>query len=313
MNKKFLTYSLVSLAAGGTALAVSLTRNVRLSNQSGMQPAVADTMPASYSGHSMSEMSMPKDDHGMSGHDMSTMPGHDMSGTKESAQVKLTAPDKISPNQPVTFGIEVQDSKGKAIAQFDTFQEKLMHLIVVSDDLQVFQHLHPTYKGNGRFEVETALPQVGGYTLVSDYKPAGQKEAVSVLQVRMPGNPPAAPTVDLKREKTVEATNVKLSLSKPTVEVGQEVTLTFDLKDAATYQAISDLKPYLGEEGHLVILKQSTPLTRADYIHAHAMKGTPEGKVEFMTAFPKSGKYKLWGQFNRNGKIIIADLWVNVS
>jgi len=34
-----------------------------------------------------------------------------------------------------------------------------MHLIAVSDDLQVFQHLHPGYKGNGRFEVETQFPQ----------------------------------------------------------------------------------------------------------------------------------------------------------
>jgi hypothetical protein len=307
MNKKLALYSLIGLLAAGGTIAFSFARNPQ--DISTMQPAIADI--GSHSGHStdgMPEMSHSnkKGDH--QGHSMDKNESHQ----DETTQAKLTLASTPSLNTPVTFVIDVQDSKGKAIAQFDTFQEKLMHLIVVSDDLQVFQHLHPTHKGNGRFEVKTALPQTGGYTLVSDYKPVGQKEAVSVLQVRVPGTPASAPTVDLKREKSVETTNFVLSLSEPAVKVGQEVMLTFDLKDAATNQAISDLKPYLGEEGHLVILKQSTPLTRADYIHAHAMKGAPDGKVEFMTTFPKPGKYKLWGQFNRNGKIVVADFWVDV-
>ncbi|MEX0269898.1 hypothetical protein AB3R30_12195 [Leptolyngbyaceae cyanobacterium UHCC 1019] len=208
--------------------------------------------------------------------------------------------------------IDVQDSKGKAIAQFDTFQEKLMHLIVVSDDLQIFQHLHPTYKGNGRFEVTTTLTQAGNYTLVSDFKPAGKEEEVAILKTLVPGTSSAASVVDSAKTKTIDTTNVTLTLSELAVKAKQEVTLTFDLKDSVSNQSISNLQPYLGEEGHLVILKQSASLTRADYVHAHAMKGAADGKVEFMTAFPQPGNYKLWGQFNRNGKIVVADFWVNV-
>jgi hypothetical protein len=308
MPSKFITYSFLGLLAGGTLIVASILGS-KAPNQASIA-VVADQNTNPYAEHSMSLAKM--EDHS-STKDAHT--GHtraETSKTQEEFQVNLTASAAIAPNQPTSFVINVADAKGKAIAQFDTFQEKLMHLIVVSDDLQVFQHLHPIHKGNGRFEVKTALPQAGGYTLVSDYKPVGQKEAVSVLQVRVPGTPASAPTVDLKREKSVETTNVALSLSELAVKVGQEVMLTFDLKDAATNQAISDLKPYLGEEGHLVILKQSTPLTRADYIHAHAMKGAPDGKVEFMTTFPKPGKYKLWGQFNRNGKVVVADFWVDV-
>jgi hypothetical protein len=68
----------------------------------------------------------------------------------------------------------------------------------------------------------------------------------------------------------------------------------------------------LGEKGHLVIVKQSSPLTKLDYIHAHGVKDSPSNQVEFITSFPRSGVYKLWGQFNRNDKIITADFWVNV-
>ncbi len=55
------------------------------------------------------------------------------------------------------------------------------------------------------------------------------------------------------------------------------------------------------------------PLAAKDYIHAHAVKDSPDGQIEFMTKFPKPGKDKLWGQFNRNGKIIVADFWVDVQ
>lgn len=187
-----------------------------------------------------------------------------------------------------------------------------MHLIVVSDDLQVFQHLHPTYKGNGRFEVETTLPQSNNYTLFSDYKPAGQSEEVSILKTSVPGTPPATLNINLTRTKTTNATKVNLAFSEPNLKADQEVTMKFDLRDKTSNQPIQDLKPYLGEQGHLVILKESSPLTKANYIHAHALKGTPVGQVEFMTKLPDPGRYKLWGQFNRDGKIVVADFWVNV-
>ncbi|XWK91703.1 MAG: hypothetical protein U7127_30775 (plasmid) [Phormidium sp.] len=243
--------------------------------------------------------------------------GHSMEHGENSAQVqaKLTTPTNITPNTPVTLAIDIRDSDGKAIAKFDTFQEKLMHLIAVSDDLQFFNHIHPTYKGNGRFEVEASFPQPGGYTLFSDYKPSGKTEQVSVLKTQVPGNSPSAPAIDLNSSKTFADTKANLTFSQPALKAGQEVMLVFNLQEAASNQPVKDLQPYLGERGHLVIIKQSSPLTKADYIHAHAhaMENMPPGEVHFMTSFPKPGKYKLWGQFNRNGRIVTADFWVNVQ
>lgn len=227
-------------------------------------------------------------------------------------QAKLTAPNAIALNTPVPLAIDIQDATGKAITKFDTFQEKLMHLIVVSDDLQLFSHLHPEYQDNGRFEVKANFPKSGGYTIFSDYKPAGQNEQISVLKAEVPGNSPATTPVDFNQTKTFGDTQAKLTFSQPKLKAGEEVTLMFDLQDAGDKQPIKDLQPYLGERGHLVIVKQSSPLTKDDYIHAHAVKDTSAGQVHFMTRFPQPGKYKLWGQFNRNGEIVTADFWVNV-
>lgn len=249
------------------------------------------------------------DDHSM---DHSNMPGMETHSDSVTTQAKLTIPANIKPQTLIPLTIDIQDKEGKPIAKFETFQEKLMHLIVVSDDLQFFNHIHPTYKENGRFEVKANFPQSGNYTLFSDYKPADQKERVSVLKAQIPGANPSPATIDINQAKTFGDTKVSLTFSQPTLKVGQDVTLMFDLRDTATNQPITDLQPYLGERGHLVIIKQSSPLTKTDYIHAHAIKDTPGGKVDFMTHFSQPGKYKVWGQFNRNGKIITADFWINV-
>lgn len=261
----------------------------------------------SVSTHQHEESSMSESHHGE----------HSTSGTVHSekkalTQAELKVPSNIIPNKSISILIDVQDLEAKKITKFDTFQEKLMHLIIVSDDLQHFSHLHPTYKDNGQFEIAASFPQAGGYTFFSDYKPTGQTEQVSILKAQVLGNSIPAPEIDIKLTKTFNDTKVNLALSEPTVKAGKEVTLMFKLQDVSSNQPPTDLQPYLGEKGHLVILKQSSSLTVEDYIHAHALKNTSTGQVNFMTTFPQSGKYKLWGQFNRNGRIVTADFWINV-
>ncbi|MBD2078487.1 hypothetical protein [Leptolyngbya sp. FACHB-17] len=227
-------------------------------------------------------------------------------------QTKLTTFSTISPNTPVFLQIEVQDNHGNAISQFESFQEQVMHLIAVSDDLQVFQHLHPIYKGNGRFDITAQFPQSGAYTLFSDYKPVGQPEQVSILKTTVDGTSPSAAHIDWNRTRTFGQTIVDFAPTQATVKAGEEVTLRFNLQDATTRQPVTNLQPYLGEKGHLVILRQSPALSRADYVHAHAVPNTPASQVHFATRFPQVGKYKLWGQFNRGGEIVTADYWVDV-
>ncbi|AFZ23508.1 hypothetical protein Cylst_1208 [Cylindrospermum stagnale PCC 7417] len=251
---------------------------------------------------------------------MSEHQGHSMAEMKQGeksqviTQAKLTAVNNISPNQPTPLVIDIRDSAGKAVSKFDTFQEKLMHLIVVREDLASFDHVHPDYKGNGRFEVNASFPTPGSYTLISDYKPSGNKESVSLMKLTIPGSTPLPKDLEkFEKTKILSSTKVNLTPADKTIKAGKEVTLKFDIKDAKNNQPIKDLQPYLGEKGHLVIIKSSSPLTVSDYIHAHALKDTPEGQVQFMTKFPQAGTYKIWMQFNRNGKINTADFWVNVQ
>jgi len=228
-------------------------------------------------------------------------------------QAKLTKAGRIYPNIQTSLEITVQDSSGQPITQFDRIQEQVMHLIAVSDDLQTFQHLHPIAQGNGQFTIAMKFPQAGNYTLFSDYQPTGQAEHVSVLKTQVDGERPAQPAINWSRSKTLGQTSVGFAPPKTPIKSGEEVILRFHLQDANTQQPVTNLQPYLGEKGHLVILRQSPNLSQEDYIHAHAVPNTPASQVHFATRFPQPGKYKVWGQFNRNGEIITADYWVEVT
>ncbi|MBV8884916.1 MAG: hypothetical protein JO235_13105 [Chroococcidiopsidaceae cyanobacterium CP_BM_RX_35] len=202
-----------------------------------------------------------------------------------------------------------------------------MHLIVVSNDLGFFEHIHPTFTGNGQFQISTVLPHAGQYMLFSDFKPVGISHQVTALPLSVGGTPtPAKTQIELASTKTFGTTIANLSLSNPinksveptTPVAGQEVMVTFALKDKVTGSPVSNLQPYLGTGGHLVILRQPSQLTAQSYIHAHALPlatatSSDPSQVSFLVTFPQAGRYKLWGQFSRGGQIVTADFWLDVK
>lgn len=117
-----------------------------------------------------------------------------------------------------------------------------------------------------------------------------------------------------------------------TLRAGQEAMLHFLVRDASG-KPLSDLQPYMGAMGHAVILSADGKT----YLHTHPMEGdeaemksgghdhskmhhssTPgaNGKsgpdVMFHTLFPNAGKYRVWGQFMHNGKIITSTYTLEV-
>ncbi|MFN3361149.1 MAG: hypothetical protein ACK421_06985 [Pseudanabaenaceae cyanobacterium] len=242
----------------------------------------------------------------------SSTPTHDHSGGAPTTHAELVnSPTPIS-QQPTTFTLAIRTHTGEAVRQFERFQEELMHLIIVSEDLQVFQHLHPRYLGEGQFQVTTTLPQGGSYTLIADYKPAGAKETVAMIPIAAQGTPPASSAPTAQTTQVIGTTAVELKLSQP-LKAGSAVEVAFRLRDTTTQQPPTDLRPYLGEAGHLVILRATTPLKPADYLHAHALDRQPKETIRFMTQFPTPGRYKLWAQFQRGQQIVTAPFWVTVN
>lgn len=54
-----------------------------------------------------------------------------MQGHMQKIQSKLSVLDEILQGKTFTINIHIEDDKGQKVADFDVFQEKLMHLVVI--------------------------------------------------------------------------------------------------------------------------------------------------------------------------------------
>jgi hypothetical protein len=217
---------------------------------------------------------------------------------------------KAVAKKDTTIQIHIQDAKGKAVQKFDTTHEKKLHLIAVSKDLSYFSHIHPEWKGNGLFEIKTQFPAGGAYKLYSDFVPTGGSATTKSEWVKVEGQTaPAVPIKpDSKLTKSVDGKEVTLTIDQ--LKAGKEATLNFNVKDDKSKKPITNLQQYLGAVGHVVILTEDAN----EYLHVHPMEEKATGPdAKFMTTFPKSGIYKIWGQFQHQGKVITVPFVVKVS
>lgn len=211
-------------------------------------------------------------------------------------------------NTPVL--IEITNNNGKPVQAFTMNHEKLLHLIIVNENLSYFHHVHPEYKGEGKFEISTVFPSGGQYKLFADFVPEGGawvtlSERIEVEGDKAHENPVQ---VDTGLQKLASGKEIELTFSSKKAK--ENVLLTFDFRDAETKQGITDLESYLGAVGHVVILSEDTE----QYLHVHPTQEHTTGpKAVFSTVFPSSGIYKIWGQFQHQGEVITVSYVVQVS
>ncbi|KZE84449.1 hypothetical protein AV654_00655 [Paenibacillus elgii] len=252
------------------------------------------------------QASAPKEEAGHGNH------GDGASEAPKSAEVvtsfKLT-PEKPQARSNTPLTIQITDKNNKPVDNFDITHEKKLHLIVVSKDLSFFNHIHPDYKGGGRFDITTEFPGGGDYKLIADFVPTGQGAVTQTQWISVQGDAPAAAAIEPESTlvKTVDGKEVTLAIDH--LMAGMDANLTFTIRDAASKQPVTNLQPYLGAVGHVVILSADAE----QYLHVHPMEEKASGPdAKFMTKFPKSGVYKLWGQFQHEGKVFTVPFVVKV-
>jgi hypothetical protein len=267
-------------------------------------------------------------------------------------------PAQLTAGKPAKWTLQIVDNvDATPINNFETVHDKKLHLIVVSNDLSYFSHVHPQFTRDGKFELSKALPRAGTYRLYADYKPQGEEGEVALQQIKVGGANPLPTSTQLVADtmrsgwmtKTVAAHDegfapkpnarryiVALMPMPSRIVAGRDVMLHFQVRDTSG-KPLAKLEPYLGAQGHCVILSSDPQI----YLHTHPMSGGHEGHdmggmsgmnmngmdhgsstqtseqagadVMFHTNFPKAGLYKVWGQFKHNGKIITAPFVVNVG
>lgn len=216
------------------------------------------------------------------------------------------SPIAVKPNQEVEVTLIVKN-EGKNITCFSMVHEKQMHLLVISNDLSTFQHLHPNYDGEGRFSVKAILPKAGKYKIFANFLPEGSAQQLSKFDLIVEGkeqNEGIYPDKELI--KTVD--DLVFELKFDDLALKKHILMTFIVTDNKENK-ITDLEPYLGSAGHVVIVSEKME----EFLHVHPKDESAKGPdVEYMTTFPISGVYKIWGQFKYLGKLYTVPFVINI-
>ncbi len=257
-----------------------------------------------------------------------------------------TNPVEVKAGEQTELSFTVKNDKGEIVRDLPVVHEKPMHLLVVSDDLAEYYHIHPEPQPDGSYKVPFTFTNGGDFKLYADFTPKDSPQVVEDFMLKVSGNERAK--VELKTDEKFEKTVDGLKfLMKPDADLvaGKELMLNFSVFDEKTNQPVTDLEKYLGEYAHFVIISQDLQ----KFVHAHPMskeehsesdqdmskmndankkideskphthddktdtKGVSPSEVSAHTSFPQAGLFKVFAQFQRAGKVITVPFVVNIK
>lgn len=231
--------------------------------------------------------------------------------------------EPVIPGETILLRFRVYNAaSGEPIDVFVKNYTKFLHLIVVNSSLTEYQHLHPEYK-DGWFEVPVIFANEGRYNLYLDFVPLGaveQQIGLSLKTAGFNGNKKASEAEDLG-PKEVDGYKVEMKFGAP-LEADKLSKMTQRVIFEITKEGrpVTNLKPYLGAFGHLIMINTTT----YEYYHVHTsafreLKDNEVGgpDVEFlpMAVYQpfKPGTYKIFAQFNPDGHLITVDFNARVE
>ena len=215
--------------------------------------------------------------------------------------------------------------RGQPLRNLSVVHEHPLHLIIVSADLEAFDHVHPTLEPDGSLVLWYTFPSPRTYLLYADITPAGQRPQVFRLPVivraaeGVPEPPPRVP--DLRPSPTLSkavdgepgvTAELRFQPRAPVAGLETHFLIRFS-KDGVP---VNDLEPYVGATAHAVFVSADSEI----FLHSHpeqlvsptpAAHGGPD--VPFSTFFPRPGLYKLWVQFKRQGTVGLVSYVVEVK
>jgi hypothetical protein len=131
--------------------------------------------------------------HYMQGNDMQQHHSHHQSSNQTaSSSLRYNVSVRFDPITPIAgktteLVLSITDQKlGDPIKEFEFVHDKLMHVVIVAEDLSYFAHIHPTMIASpndyGTFTISHTFPESGKYKLWVDFKPKGGIQILSAFE-----------------------------------------------------------------------------------------------------------------------------------
>jgi hypothetical protein len=211
-------------------------------------------------------------------------------------------PAAIQPGDEAQFVFRISDPAGHRVQRFEIVHEKLIHLFVVSEDLEFFAHVHPVYREDGSFALTIRLPKPGMYRLLADYYPAGSVPQLTVATVYVKGPSLGAHLNPSLNPQIAANLTASLRLEPEQVMTGLQARLFY------TLQPGEGLERYLGAWGHMLIASEDL----IDLMHLHPVLASVSG-IQYNIILPRPGNYKIWSQFQRLGVVNTVAFSIKVN
>lgn len=204
-----------------------------------------------------------------------------------------------APRKPVQLAFRIVDGHGRTVRDFDVEHTRRMHFIVVRRDMTHFQHLHPTQGADGSWSVTARLRDAGSFRAFADFSVDGRPHTLAADltvdgTVRSHELPAPADSVDVD--------GLRVTLTSGAAEARAESQLAFRVTRDGEPVAVED---YLGAKGHLVALRRGD----LAFLHVHP----DANSLSFMADFPTAGGYRLFLQFQVEGRVHTAAFTQEVS
>ncbi|ULE31542.1 hypothetical protein [Mycobacterium sp. IDR2000157661] len=223
----------------------------------------------------------------------------------------LDLAETIYPADPESvLRFRILGADGTPVTRYDEAHDKLMHLIVVRNDLTAYQHLHPVLDPSGDWQVPADLSRPGDYRVFADFVPTGGPHLTLGANIHVGGDYDPRPLPAVQARSAVDGYTVTLT---GTPKAGEASMLTLSV--AHDGAPTDDLQPYLGAYGHLVALRAAD----LAYLHVHPAGESGDGTtaagpdIDFHTTFPSSGDYRLFLDFQHGDVVRTAEFTVSVD
>jgi len=240
--------------------------------------------------------------------DMSSMQHMAMTahaGTRNSVDVHMykvgfIRPD-VQPGKEVLLKFTINDIQSKKpIPDLEIVHDKIMHVVLVRNDLKHFDHIHPKILESGVFTVPYKFSSSGTYRIWIDFTIDGMQHIVD-FDINVPGNSETGEKDSLN--------GLKVNFSPPKeIVAGKEIDLKFEIFDSNN-KPIPITEKFLAANAHLIAIDEALQ----EFNHNHDENFNKDNIISFKYKFLKAGKYKIWVQFSTEGKTKTASFQVVVK
>lgn len=189
---------------------------------------------------------------------------------------------------------------GKPISNLGIVHDKIMHVVLVRNDLKHFDHVHPEMNEAGIFSAPYIFSSSGLYRIWVDFTIDGMQHIID-FDINVPSNLEAG-------EKDM-LNGIKVNFKSPKeIMAGKEIDLEFEIFDENN-KPIAITEKFLGANAHLIDIDEKLE----EFDHNHDEKFDKDNVISFRHEFSKSGRHRLWVQFLVNNRVKTASFDLMVT